>query len=73
MKETEVKDLMNEGVVEMTNEVSSTGSVMPKVIIAGTIVAVGVAAVMYVRKRRAKKLAEIETEEVETVITKSEK
>lgn len=73
MKETEVKDLMNEGVVEMTNEVSSTGNIMPKVIIAGTIVAVSVAAVMYVRKRRAKKLAEIETEEVETVITKSEK
>lgn len=73
MKETEVKDLMNEGVVEMTNEVSSTGSVIPKVIITGTIVAVGIAAVMYVRKRRAKKLAEIETEEVETVITKSEK
>jgi hypothetical protein len=49
----------NEGLVETLKETScSKGNGLSKVVIAGVIIALGVATVMYIRKRKAKKLIE---------------
>ncbi len=61
--------LLNEGSVEMLEEVSySNGNGLSKVIIVGAVIALGVATVVFIKKRKAKQLADqqpVITEEVE--------
>ena len=62
------KDVMNEtmeGTMDLV-EVATTGNTLTKVAIAGAVVAVGVAVVMYIRKKRKSNAVEAEVVEVQT-------
>ena len=62
------KDVMNEtmeGTMDLV-EVPTTGNTLPKVAIAGAVVAAGVAVVMYIRKKRKANAVEAEVVEVKT-------
>lgn len=62
------KDVMNEtmeGTMDLV-EVPTTVNTLAKVAIAGAVVAVGVAVVMYIRKKRKANAVEAEVVEVQT-------
>ena len=57
MSENEV--LNNEGVETLSEVSNSNGNVLGKVVLAGVIIAAGVATVLYIKKRRSTKRMEM--------------
>lgn len=74
---SEEKLLDNEGTVEILTEgVTSNRSGLSKIVMVGAVMALGVATVIFIKKRRAKQLAEAElviVEEESTTKKKSNK
>lgn len=70
MSGNELINEIGEGVEEVIEVPTSNGSTIAKVAVVGTVVAAGVAVVMYVRKRRR---AKAENETVEVVKEKNSK
>lgn len=65
MSENEVINETMEGSMELV-EVPTTGNTLAKVAITGTLIIVGVAVVMYIRKKRKANAVEAEVVEVQT-------
>ena len=65
MSEKEVINETMEGAMELA-EVPTTGNTLAKVTITGTLILVGVAVVMYIRKKRKANAVEAEVVEVQT-------
>lgn len=70
-KEELVKEI-GEDVVEVAEIPISNGNTLAKVAVAGVVIAAGVGVVMYIRKRKARKAAEV-TEEAVLVTEKDSK
>ena len=65
MSEKEAINETMEGAMELV-EVPTTGNTLAKVAITGTLILVGVAVVMYIRKKRKANAVEAEVVEVQT-------
>lgn len=71
MSGNELMNEVNEGVVlDTVGEVTSNKNVFGKVAIVGAVVAIGVAGVLYIKRRRNKKANSNETIVVEKIDTK---